>query len=165
MSNQISPKAAQQLLQAIEQDFKLAQSLKTVLQEEKSILEQRQYAAHPAILSRKTQLLMELDQADCHRRQAMAEMGLQLDKNGFDLFVRQIPKAWQERFETSWQNLADAMNTCARLNKINGKILAHAQNSMERLMSIIKGTANQVSVYQSNGRKNLSAAHRMLATA
>ena len=39
MSNQISPKAAQQLLQAIEQDFKLAQSLKAILQEEKSILE------------------------------------------------------------------------------------------------------------------------------
>lgn len=165
MSNQISPKAAQQLLQAIEQDFKLAQSLKAVLQEERSILEQRQYAAHPPILSRKTQLLMELDQADNNRRQAMSDMGLQLDKSGFDVFVRQVPQAWQERFETSWQNLADTMNTCARLNKVNGKILAHAQNSMERLMSIIKGTASQVSVYQSNGRKNLSAAHRMLATA
>ncbi len=165
MSNQISPKAAQQLLKAIEKDVTLAQSLKEVLQEEKSILEQRQYAAHSALLSRKTQLLMELDQADMARRQAMADMGLQLDKQGFDLFVAQVPAAWQERFETSWEKLADTMNACSRLNRVNGKILAHAQNSMERLMSIIKGTANQVSVYQSNGRRNLSAANRMLATA
>ena len=165
MTNQISPKAAQQLLRAIEQDYVLAESLKAVLQEEKSILEQRQYAAHTALVARKTQLLMELDQADCSRRQAMADMGLQMDKQGFDLFLGQIPAAWQDRFQRSWEKLADTMNTCARLNRINGKILAHAQNSMERLMSIIKGTANQVSVYQSNGRRNLSAAHRMLATA
>ena len=165
MSNQVSPKAAQHLLRAIEQDYTLAQSLKTVLQEEKTILEKRQYAAHSALLSRKTQLLMELDQADIARRQAMADMGLQLDKQGFDIFVKQVPPAWQERFQAGWEKLADTMNTCARLNRVNGKILAHAQNSMEQLMSIIKGTANQVSVYQSNGRRNLSASHRMLATA
>lgn len=165
MSNQISPKAAQQLLRAIEQDYALAQSLKSVLQEEKSILEKRQYTAHSALLARKTQLLMELDQADLARRQAMADMGLQLDKQGFDLFVKQVPLTWQERFQSGWEKLSDTMNACARLNKVNGKILAHAQNSMEQLMSIIKGTANQVSVYQANGRRNLSASHRMLATA
>lgn len=165
MAIQISPKAAQQLLQAIEQDYKLAQTLKTLLQEEKTILEQRQYAAHTSLLSRKTQLLMELDQADNTRRQIMLEMGLQLDKAGFDLFVSQVPSSWQERFQTSWEKLSDTMNTCARLNKVNGKILAHSQNSMERLMSIIKGTASQVSIYQSNGRRNLNANHRMLATA
>lgn len=165
MTTQISPKAAQQLLQAIEEDGKLALALKTILQEEKAILEKRQYAAHPPLLSRKTQLLMELDQADNTRRQIMAEMGLQLDKVGFDLFVAQVPKAWQERFQNSWEHLSDTMNTCARLNQINGKILAHAQNSMERLMSIIKGTASQVSIYQSNGRRNMNVNHRMLATA
>ncbi|RLT92593.1 flagella synthesis protein FlgN [Ketobacter sp.] len=165
MTNQVSPQAAQQLLRAIEKDYALAQTLKTVLQEEKSILEQRQYAAHSALLSRKTQLLMELDQADHARRQAMADMGLQLDKQGFDLFVQQVPPTWQARFQSGWEKLADTMNACARLNRVNGKILAHAQNSMEHLMSIIKGTANQVSVYQANGRRNLNAAHRMLATA
>lgn len=165
MATQISPKAAQQLLQAIEQDYQLSQTLKIVLQEEKSILEKRQYSAHPALLSRKTQLLMELDQADHIRRQVMADMGLPLDKAGFDFFLGQIPTAWQERFQIAWEKLSDTMNTCARLNKVNGKILAHAQNSMESLMSIIKGTASQVSIYQSNGRRNMNASHRMLATA
>jgi len=165
MATQISPKAAQQLLQAIEQDFSLSQTLKTVLQEEKTILEKRQYAAHPALLARKTQLLMELDQADQIRRQTMADMGLELDKGGFDFFLTQIPTAWKERFQSVWEKLSDTMNTCARLNKVNGKILAHAQHSMESLMSIIKGTASQVSIYQANGRRNMNADHRMLVTA
>ena len=45
MSQKITPQAAQQLLQAIEQDARLAQELKILLQEEKSLLEQRQYTA------------------------------------------------------------------------------------------------------------------------
>lgn len=165
MSTQISPQAAQQLLKAIEQDYTLAIELKAILQEEKTSLEKRQYAAHPALLSKKTQLLMSLEEADSARRQAMSNMGLSLDKLGFDQFVRQVPATWQERFQSSWEKLSDTMNTCARLNKVNGKILAHSQNSMERLMSIIKGNVNQVSVYQANGRKSMNASHRMLATA
>ena len=165
MSIQITPKSAQLLLQAIEQDTQLAQSLKSILQEEKKLLEQRQYTAHGSLLSQKTQLLMDLDQADMKRRQLMAEMGLQLDKSGFDLFVKQVPSAWRDRFESSWERLADTMNTCARLNQINGKILSHARNSMERLMGIIKGTPNQAAVYLANGRRNLSAPNRMLVTA
>jgi flagellar biosynthesis/type III secretory pathway chaperone len=165
MSNQITPKAAQHLLQAIEQDIQLAQSLKTILQEEKSLLEQRQYSAHNALLSQKTQLLMELDQADMTRRQIMTEMGLALDKSGFELFVQQVPAAWQERFENGWERLTDTMNTCARLNQVNGKILSHARNSMERLMGIIKGSQNQAAVYLANGRRNMSAPNRMLVTA
>ncbi|MAR92468.1 MAG: flagellar protein FlgN [Pseudomonadota bacterium] len=165
MSQKITPQAAQQLLQAIEQDARLAQELKILLQEEKSLLEQRQYTAHQNLLNRKTQLLMALDQADMARRQAMSDMGLGLDKQGFDLFVKQVPGTWQQRFQQSWEQLSDTMNTCARLNKVNGKILAHAQHSMDRLMAIIKGATNHASIYQANGRRDLNAAHRMLATA
>jgi len=161
----ITPKAAQQLLKAIEDDFALAQKLKAVLKEEKQHLEQRQYSAHQNLVKQKTQYLMELEQADVLRRQTMASMGLTSDRVGFETFVSQVPDAWKERFHASWEKLSDTMNTCARLNKVNGKILAHAQNSMDRLMSIIKGSTSNVSVYQSNGRKNLHADNRMLATA
>lgn len=161
----VTPKAAQQLLKAIEDDYKLAQRLKTILQEEKRHLEQRQYTAHQALVQQKTQYLMELERADTERRHAMASMGITSDKVGFDLFVSQVPQAWQERFQASWEKLSDTMNTCSRLNRVNGKILAHAQNSMDRLMSIIKGGGASLSTYQSNGRKDLYANNRVLATA
>ena len=57
------------------------------------------------------------------------------------------------------------MNTCARLNKINGKVLAHSQNAIERLMLIIRGTTNQPMMYQANGRRAMGPSQRVLATA
>ena len=164
-STKVNPKVAQQLLQAINEDFNLAAQLKELLKEERSYLEQRQYTAHQQLIKSKTDYLMQLEKADCQRRQVMTEMGFSHDKSGFDQFVKQIPPAWQARFYSSWEKLSDTLNACARLNKVNGKILAHSQNSMDRLMSIIKGTNNNVSIYQSNGRRNIDGAHRMLATA
>ncbi|MGB3623396.1 flagellar protein FlgN [Ketobacter sp. MCCC 1A13808] len=161
----VSPQAAQQLLKVIEHDCQLAQQLKTVLQEEKTLLERRQYNAHSELVKQKTRSLIQLEEADQQRRQIMSEMGFSADKAGFDLFLKQVPASWQQRFSQNWDTLSDTMNTCGRLNKVNGKILAHAQNSMERLMTIIKGTVNQVAIYQANGRKSLNAEHRMLVTA
>lgn len=164
-AHNVTPQAAQQLLKAIEDDHKLALKLKTILQEERRHLEQRQYSAHQALVQEKTQHLMALERADIERRQAMASMGLTSDKLGFDIFVEKVPPAWKNRFNHAWEQLSDTMNTCARLNKVNGKILSHAQHSMDKLMSIIKGGGSSVSVYQSNGRKNLYGQNRMLATA
>ncbi len=161
----VTPQSAQQLLKIIEQDTSLAVQLKTLLQEEKLLLEKRQYSAHSELVKNKTRFLIQLEEADHQRRKLMTDMGFSADKIGFDLFLTQVPASWQERFTQSWEQLSDVMNTCGRLNKVNGKILAHAQNSMERLMTIIKGTVNQVSIYQANGRKSLNAGHRMLVTA
>lgn len=165
MSSPVSPKVAQQLLQVIEHDCQLANQLKTILQEEKTLLEQRQYNAHSELVQTKTQRLIALEDADQKRRQLLAEMGFSADRDGFEAFLKNVPASWQERFRQHWDQLSDTMNTCGRLNRVNGKILAHAQHSMERLMTIIKGTVNQVAVYQANGRKSSNAGHRMLVTA
>lgn len=166
MAISVSPQAAQQLLKALEHDQQLAQQLKTLLQQEKSSLEKRQYDAYQLLLKQKTQYLMELEQADSVRRNALSTMGFSTDKSGFDAFIQQVPKTWQTRFQRSWESLSDLMNTCARLNKINGKILAHAQTSLDRLMGLIRGNTHQVSVYQANGRRTTNnAQYRMLATA
>ncbi len=165
MNTSVSPQTAQLLLQAIEQDCSLANTLKRLLQEEKSSLEQRQFVAHQTLVKQKTEHLMALEQADNERRKLLSEMGFATDKEGFDAFVRQVPKAWQQRFQNRWEELSDTMNTCSRLNKVNGKILAHAQSSIERLMTVIKGATSQVATYQANGRKSLANNHRMLVTA
>ena len=165
MANPVSPQTAQQLLKALEHDQKLALQLKTLLQEEKSSLEKRQYDAYQRLLKQKTQYLVELEQADTVRRNAMTAMGFSSDKEGFIAFIEQVPKSWQSRFQRNWESLSDLMNTCARLNKINGKILAHAQISLDRLMNLLRGNPQQIATYQSNGRHSAASAHRMLATA
>ena len=165
MSAKVSPKLAQQLLQTLEQDLALAMRLKTLLLEEKDRLEQRQYPAYQQVVKDKTQLLVQLDQADLERKQLMAGMGFNADRQGFFAFLQQVPASWQEKFTQVWEGLSDAMNTCARLNKVNGKILAHSQNAIERLMVIIRGGSQQPTVYQANGRRNMGPSQRVLATA
>ena len=161
----VSPNKAQQLLKAIEQDQKLAEQLKAILREEKISLELRQYASYQALLQKKAQHLMDLELADANRRQALEEMGFNSDKNGFESFLEFVPDSLKTRFINAWQGLADQMNACNRINKINGKILAHAQMSLDRLMHMVKGPQTQVSVYQSNGKRSHNNPNRMLATA
>ncbi|MFZ5601438.1 MAG: flagella synthesis protein FlgN [Pseudomonadota bacterium] len=165
MSVNVSPKIAQQLLQVMEQDLVLAQQLKALLQEEKSGLEQRQYPAYQRIIKEKTQVLVQLDQTDNERKQLMASMGFNADRDGFFEFLKHVPSAWREKYSRCWEQLSDTLGACARLNRVNGKILAHSQTAMERLMQVIRGTHNQPSIYRANGRRDMGANHRVLATA
>lgn len=165
MSGKVSPKVAQQLLQAMEQDLALATQLKAVLQEEKSCLEKRQYPAYQLLMKNKTELLMQLDQADHQRKLLMESMGFSADRMGFTAFLEHVPSSWKDKYLQLWEALSDTMNTCARLNKVNGKILAHSQNAVERLMMIILGQGNQGAIYQANGRRSTGPSQRILATA
>lgn len=166
MSAQVSPKVAQQLLQVMEEDLALATRLKTILQEEKNCLEQRQYPAYQQVVKEKTELLLRLDQADHHRKQLMESMGFNADRSGFMAFLKCVPSSWKEKYMQIWEALSDTMNTCARLNKVNGKILAHSQNAVERLMMIVLGQGgSQGAVYQANGRRTTGPSQRILATA
>lgn len=165
MATTVTPQTAQRLLKAIEADCSKASELLTLLREEKNCLEQRQFVAHQTLNKTKTQLLVALDQADQERRGAMQEMGFDTSRDGFENFLNQVPETWQKRFRAAREKLADNMNACARLNRVNAKILAHAQSSMDRLMNLLRGTQQQVSVYQANGRKQLDNENRMLAMA
>lgn len=165
MSANVSPKTAQQLLHALEQDLTLATHLLELLQAEKTSLQQRQYPAYQETVKEKTQVLLQLDQADNERKSLMQQMGLSPDRKGFAHLLERVPAAWKDKFTRLWNALSDTMNRCARLNKINGKILAHSQSTMDRLMQVIRGTHQQPLLYQANGRRNLGANQRILATA
>lgn len=165
MSSKVSPKIAQQLLQAMEQDLVLASRLKAILQEEKNCLELRQYPAYQQVVKEKTELLLQLDQADHQRKLLMESLGFNADRSGFMTFLQYVPGSWKDKYMETWESLSDTMNTCARLNKVNGKILAHSQNAIERLMVIILGQGNQPSIYQANGRRSMGGSQRILATA
>lgn len=165
MSGKVSPKIAQQLLQAMEEDLVLATQLKSLLQEEKSCLEKRQYPAYQQVMKNKTDLLLRLDQADHLRKHLMESMSFSADQKGFMAFMACVPSSWKDKYTQIWESLSDTMNTCARLNKVNGKILAHSQNAVERLMVIILGQGSQGSVYQANGRRSTGPSQRILATA
>lgn len=165
MSVNVSPKIAQQLLQTMEQDLVLATRLNQLLREERTYLEQRQFPAYQKVVKEKTQLLLELDQTDNERKDLMASMGFSADRQGFMAFMDFVPASWKDKFRHTWEGLSATMNTCARLNKVNGKILAHSHNTMERLMQVIRGTQHQTAVYQADGRRSLGVNQRILATA
>ena len=165
MSGNVSPKQAQQLLQTLEHALGLSTRLNSMLEEEKNLLVERQYSAYQLALKDKTQLLVQLDQADHDRRKLMGAMGFNPDRNGFQDFLQLVPASWRDKFSATWDQLVDSMNDCSRQNQVNGKILAHSQVAVERLMLIIRGTGPQPSTYKSDGRRSLGASQRVLATA
>jgi flagella synthesis protein FlgN len=165
MTSQVTPTHAQKLLQAIQHDIQISGQLLALLKQEKQALERRDYSDYHPIIETKKKHLQELEMADRKRRDLMAEMGFSADSEGLNAFLAHIPVAWRGRFEGAWNQLMGNLQTCRHQNEVNGRILNHAQQAIERLMSYLRGVSPNQAIYTKTGRKGLLASNRSLAMA
>lgn len=165
MTVALNPQNARQLLQLLEQDKQVSQRLIALLSEERAALEKRDYSRYHELIEQKKEVLLSLDKVDRDRRVLMESMGYSVDKDGMEALISQLPAAWQARFQTLWSELTSNLATCRHLNEVNGRILNHAQQAIERLMSFLRGVSPQQSIYNRQGKKGLLAGNRSLAMA
>lgn len=165
MNHNVTPQLAQQLLGLLNQDKHLSHALITLLEQEKGSLETRDYSEYHAVIQSKKQYLIDLEAADRERRDLMSHMGFSGDTEGFNQFVKCVPKSWHEKFQTSWDELSANLKKCRHLNEVNGRILSQSQTAIERLMGFMRGSTPTQTIYTSNGRKGSLAGNRSLAMA
>lgn len=164
-SQHITPQFAQQLLAVLSRHLEGTKRLLQYLDAEKSAIEKRDYDAYYAIVENKKQTLVSIESTERERHSLLHSIGYEIDKAGFEAFVRKIPATWQTRFNDVWNNLSQNLKRCRDLNEVNGKVLLHAQLASERLLQVIKGVRPNETVYRANGRAHAGASHRSLATA
>lgn len=156
----INPSLVQQM---IAQDTHATRQLKTLLLQERELLEQRQHDTLPAIIEQKDQLLGSLTQSARQRHQLLQNLGLQPNSQGWDNLLAAQPALAPVR--ASWQTLAEEFAECQALNEINGKMIARSKQTLGALLNLLRGQVSTPQLYTQSGATTGNASAHTLAKA
>lgn len=139
---------AESLLPIVQADLGYTQTLLQLLQEERRLLEQRQHEALPELIGQKDQLLQKLHDNEQRRKNFLQQLGMGDARN-----------AWKEVVEGTgdnnlirlWQQLQQALSECRVCNEINGRMIGRGQQSLGRIVSLLRGQINTPQLYNNKG--------------
>lgn len=123
------------LLQDLVQDRQRYISLKNLLEEQRTLLLERNIEQ----LSRVNQELMHIYQqlADSAtvRQQSLQALGFSADKAGLRQFIQRLPEQHQGKINALWDDLQRHAQLCQQLNERNGMVLHMQQQVMENVVN------------------------------
>lgn len=123
------------LLQDMVQDRQRYISLKNLLEEQRTLLLER----NSEQLNRVNQELMQIYQllADSAtaRQQSLQTLGFSADKAGLRQFILRLPEQHQGKISALWEDLQRHAQLCQQLNERNGMVLHMQQQVMENVVN------------------------------
>lgn len=123
------------LLQDMVQDRQRYISLKNLLEEQRTLLLER----NSEQLNRVNQELMQIYQllADSAtaRQQSLQTLGFSADKAGLQQFILRLPEQHQGKISALWEDLQRHAQLCQQLNERNGMVLHMQQQVMENVVN------------------------------
>lgn len=134
--------------QLITLDLQHSTRLEEILCEERAILQQRDQQALAGLIEEKEQRLGKLDQSAKLRSQWLQQLGLEASADAWqNLVLQQQDPALIERN----QALNDSVRHCRELNEVNGRLIGRSQQTLAKLLNIMRGTQATPQLYGSDG--------------
>lgn len=147
----------------LNRDLHAAQRLQALLTEERELLQARNHEALAALISEKNDHLTLLE-GHAKERTALLQ-ALQIDDNA---------ASWQDFLASDdnlreliplWQQLQSEVSQCNELNNLNGKLVARSQQTLKRLLDLVRGKTQSAGLYDASGSATNSAASNTLTRA
>ncbi|WP_049721838.1 flagella synthesis protein FlgN [Gilvimarinus polysaccharolyticus] len=147
----------------LNRDLHAAQRLQELLIEERGLLQTRNHEALVTLISEKNSHLTLLE-GHAKERAALLQ-ALQLDDN---------PQSWQEFLASDahlteliplWQQLHNEVSQCNELNNLNGKLVARSQQTLKRLLDLVRGKTSTAGLYDASGSATNSSSSNTLTRA
>lgn len=140
-----------QLEQTFLSDIPATDQLLTLLKQERSLLEKREYEQYQQLISNKLQLLQTLEKNAAVRQQHLLNAGFEDEASTLATLDKQAPivaNAWR-KLQSQWQQ-------CQELNEINERISKRTRLVVGQILDILRGQNNQAKLYtkQGNTRNN-----------
>lgn len=134
--------------QLLSLDLQHSTRLENVLREERLTLQQRDQQQLSALVEEKEQLLGKLDQSAKLRSQWLQQLGLKASADDWEnLVLKQQDPSLTVRF----QALNDSIKNCRELNEVNGRLIGRSQQTLAKLLNIMRGTQATPQLYGSDG--------------
>ena len=141
---------ANAIAQQINADINACQTLLQLMEVEREALQERDAERLSAVIEEKTQYLSHLEQSAVKRsRWASLAQAADADSGWHQL----LHDLQQPELSQQWEQLKELMIACRSENETNGKILARSQNTVGRLLSIMRGQTDAPSLYSAKGSK------------
>ena len=138
-----------QLRQMMAQDGDAIARLKQLLLRERELLEARNRDELSAIVEQKSQLVDLLNQNARARQTLLRNLGLTTDAAGWDLFLQRNTLTLPLR--DGWKQIIQDFSECQGLNDINGKMVARSRQTLDHLLSLLRGKVAAPSLYTAMG--------------
>lgn len=142
--------------QMLDNDLSAANTLLALLQQENDLLKQRKHAELEAIIGAKAEQLNILDAHARERTALLQSLGLANDSDGW-LNYMQSQTPLMPLIE-KWQQLQDRVQACNQQNDKNGKLINRAQQTLNRLLDLVKGKTGGENLYNAKGATTTSTA-------
>ncbi|MCV6625672.1 MAG: flagellar protein FlgN [Cellvibrionaceae bacterium] len=147
-----SPKQSQAstsaILDLVDQDLTTSLALLHLLEKEQTALQERDNESLRSLLEEKTALLNTLDAGAAQRTEILRDLKQPTDRYAWESLIDALGN---KDLKEHWHDLKDTINECQQLNEINGKIIARSQQTVQRLLQIMRGEDMQQHLYGERG--------------
>jgi|GEM_PF-324251 len=147
----LSASSATAICELVEQDLATGLALLHLLEQEQNALQARDHELLRELLEEKTSLLNTLDAGSSQRAEFLTELQQPTSKEAWQNLIDNIGNA---ELKERWQSLQDTIDECQLCNEVNGKIIGRSQQSMQTLISILRGKPQGSELYGADGGRS-----------
>lgn len=133
----------------LERDLQAAQALLVLLQEERQLLEHRDHQALAALIEQKNTHIGVLNHHAGERQAVLESLGMEPGNRDWEALLAGDP-ALNEHLPL-WQRVKDTVAECRQLNDINGKLINRSQQTLVRLLNLVRGKTATPQLYNAAG--------------
>lgn len=141
--------------QMLDNDLTAAQTLLELLQQENELLKQRKHLELEAILQQKSEQLNVLDAHARERTALLQSLGLPNDSDGWLSYMQDSPDLTP--LIGKWQEIQRLVQQCNLQNDKNGKLINRSQQTLRRLLDLVKGKTAGETLYNAQGATTSSS--------
>lgn len=162
----MSTPPAQQLATLLQQQAMSAERLYQTLRDESEALTKRDADAMQQLSQEKSGESAVLEQLGAQQTQLLKGLGFTQSSAGVSSFIDTLEPTAAAELRKQQQQLQTLLESCQKLNLINGNIIAASKQSVETALAILRGQfTNNNLVYSAAGQPVSSAPSKPLSKA
>ncbi|MDO3385090.1 flagellar protein FlgN [Gilvimarinus sp. SDUM040013] len=142
--------------QMLNNDIAAAEALLDLLRQENELLKERKHPELETIVSAKSEHLNTLDAHARERSALLKSLGLANDSDGWVQYMHSQPPL--VALTEQWTQLQELVHQCTLQNDKNGKLINRSQQTLNRLLDLVKGKGAGENLYNAKGATTNRAA-------
>ncbi|TQV84125.1 flagellar protein FlgN [Exilibacterium tricleocarpae] len=145
----INPRRIQQLMSA---DSRACTALLALLKQEQAALKGRDQSRLETLLADKQTYTTALEEGARQRQLLLQEAGLDTTAAAWRTLLESLDRRYPGiGLSSAWSALAALFEDCQKHNNINGKMIARGQQTMSRLLNLLRGQTAAPGLYDRAG--------------
>lgn len=156
----VNPALVQQML---EQDTHAACELLKLLNQESDVLKQRDHEALQVLINEKSDHIALLEAHAAERNALLKSLELPADSQGWLAFLQADPQL--APLKSGYDSLNITLTQCRERNEINGKLIGRSQQTLRKLLDLVKGQSPNADLYTATGTTSQSGLSNTVAKA